>query len=123
MYIHRGAFSQRGRGLGSIFSSLIRAVIPAASKVGKAMLKSPITKELLKTAKDTAIQGGVSLAADALRGEDMSESLQQNLNMAKERMADSMETAFTRKRPGNKRKKPRRGGVGKRLRRSHDIFS
>ena len=98
MYIHRGAFTQRGRGLGSIFSSLIRAVIPVASKVGRAMIKSPITKELLNTVKDTAIQGGVSLAADALRGNNMEDSLQENLNMAKERMAQTIETVGTKKR-------------------------
>lgn len=122
MYIHKGSFTQRGRGLGNIFGALLRAVIP----VGKSILKSPITKSILTTAKDTAIQGGISLAADALRGGDVGESLKQNLNVAKTRMADTLESAVAnRNRPATKKKRPaRRGGARKRFKHSSpDLLS
>lgn len=122
MYVHRGSFSQRGRGLGNIFGSLMRAVVP----IGKSIFKSPITKSILRTVRDTALEGGVSMASDALRGRDVGESFQDSLGTAKNRLADSLESGLAQhNRPAVKRKgRGRRGGTKKRRRQSNlDLLS
>lgn len=110
MYIHKGAFSQRGRGLGNIFGSLMRAVIP----LGKSIFRSPITKSILNSVKDSAIQGGVSVASDALRGGDVKESLKKNLGNARDRLANTLDSNFQ---TGKRSKKRGKGGGKKKKRR------
>jgi hypothetical protein len=91
---HQGPYLQRGGGLGNIFGSLFKAIIPAASKLGRNIIKSPLTKSILKSAKDTAVEGGLTLASDALRGRDMGESVQKNLKRARSRVADAIESGI-----------------------------
>jgi hypothetical protein len=128
MIIHHGPFIQRGRGLGSLLGSLFKAVIPVASRVGRSIIRSPITKSVLRTAKDAAIEGGLSLAVDALRGNKVAESAQQNVEQAKNKIADAIEKGtINRKRKSKVTRKPVKKKVyvrkpgGKRQKR--DIFS
>ena len=80
--------AQRGKGIGSILSSIFRAVVPVASKIGQSILKSPVTRGVLQSAKDSALAAAADLATDALRGNDIKEGLQRNLEKAKHRVAD-----------------------------------
>ena len=46
---------QHGRGLGTFFKSIISKVMPFIGNI----FRSPVTKQLLTTAKDTAIDAGI----------------------------------------------------------------
>lgn len=90
MIIHRGAFLQRGRGIGSIFASLFKAVVPAFKSIGRAIIKSPITKSALSTAKNKAIDAGIQIAADALSGENIGQSISKNLKTVSSAIGDDV---------------------------------
>lgn len=79
MIRHKGQFLQRGQGIGSIFGSLFRSVIPAAQFLGRAIMGSPVTKNVLDVAKKSAIQSGLQLAQDVLGGENVKESVKKGL--------------------------------------------
>lgn len=100
---HRGEYIQRGRGLGSFFKSIIRTVLPALSSVGKAIIKSPTTSRILKTAKRSAIDAGLNVASDVLEGRDLGDSLQSNLVTVVEKVAKRANTT-PKKRKGGRRK-------------------
>ena len=94
-----GEYLQRGRGLGgllrlakSVFSPIVRTVAKAA--------KSNTGKSILNALKQQAIESSVNLATDALRGNDMSESFQGELDSIRENAATSIENLRKpRKRP------------------------
>jgi hypothetical protein len=71
MYIHRGRYLQRGRGVGSVLSSFFKTIFPFAKSVGRSVAKSPLTKKVLTSAKNSAIDAGLNIAADALSGENV----------------------------------------------------
>ena len=85
--------TERGRGIGSVLGALFRAVIPVASRIGRTILKSPITKGILHSAKTSAIEAATSLASDVLRGNNVKEGLQRNLELAKHRVADVIDSS------------------------------
>ena len=98
-----GEYLQRGRGLGgllrlakSVFSPIVRTVAKAA--------KSNTGKSILNALKQQAIESSVNLATDALRGNDMSESFQGELNSIRENAANSIESL----RKPRKRTKPKK---------------
>jgi hypothetical protein len=103
---HKGPFIQRGGGLGNIFGSLFKSVIPVLSRVGKSILRSPTAQSVLKSAKDAAIQGGVNLAVDALRGNDVIDGVQQSVKNARNSIADAIADNMSTKKElaGKKRK-------------------
>ena len=112
-----GEYLQRGRGLGgllrlakSVFSPIVRTVAKAA--------KSNTGKSILNALKQQAIESSVNLATDALRGNDMSESFQGELDSIRENAANSIENLRKpRKRP--KKKAQKGSGLGaKKSRRS-----
>lgn len=90
MYIHRGPFIQRGRGIGSLLGSLFRGIVPALKALGTSLLSSPVTKAIGNTAKDAAIETGIKMAADAIEGKNMKQSLDENLLKARKRVAESI---------------------------------
>ena len=100
-----GEYLQRGRGLGgllrlakSVFSPIVRTVAKAA--------KSNTGKSILNALKQQAIESSVNLATDALRGNDMSESFQGELDSIRENAANSIENLRKpRKRPKKKAQK------------------
>ena len=60
--VYHGPRYQRGQGLGSMFSSLFRRVIPFAKVAANVVKSSPLAREVGRTLKDTAI----NVAVDAL---------------------------------------------------------
>ena len=114
-----GEHLQRGRGLGgllrlakSVFSPIARTVVKAA--------KSNTGKSILNALKQQAIESTVNLATDALRGNDMSESFQGEINSIRENAADSIENL---RKPMKKSKRKLQKGSGfesapKRIKRS-----
>ena len=79
MRVHESElYRLRGGGVGAIFSSIYRALVPLASsifKVGSKIVTSKSGQKVLKAAKRSAVQAGLDVAQDALRGENAVESM------------------------------------------------
>lgn len=107
---------QRGGGFGSILKNIIKVIAPVAKKSIKALGKQ-------------AVRTGVSVARDALEGEDPLKSLEMHSRRNASHMLDKMMTKRPKK--NNKRKKKMKGGGRKkgktkttrRRRRKIDILS
>lgn len=94
--LHRGPYLQRGRGIGGTLSSMFKRVIPAMQVLGRNFLASPITQQVLNTAKRSALQAGLDVTTDALEGKDMGESLSKHVTTAKNAVSNSLLTALKR---------------------------
>ena len=79
---HKGVRVQRGRGIGSLFGGLFRAILP----VGKKILKSSATRALKQQARKAAI----NIAADALEGKNVKQSAKERLQDARKDIAKSI---------------------------------
>ena len=99
---------QKGKGIGGLFrafTSLFSPLLKVGSSIGKTALKagSTIGKTALKAAqsktgkmimdqvKEQAITSGLNLATDALRGNNLQESLNNELNSSKIKAADVLD--------------------------------
>jgi hypothetical protein len=100
--LHRGPYIQRGRGFGSALSSVYRGVVPKMRAAGQKVLDSPLTKDVLKTAKNAALEGGLNIATDLLKGKKLRKSVGENVTTAKKLVTDLLVTALSR---GRKRKR------------------
>lgn len=106
MNYHRGPYIQRGSGFGSILGGLFKAALPVLSSVGKGILGSPVTKRLISSGKQAAIDTGVNILSDAIEGRNLRESLQENIGEARSRVAESLRQSRQARTP---RMKKRRG--------------
>ncbi len=86
---------QRGSGLGSIFRSLLRAVLPVAKSAGKAIGKQ-------------ALRSGIGFAGDVLEGANVKEAA---VNRVRSGGARLMKQGEKKLKGGGKRQKG--GGIGK----------
>ena len=124
---HRGPFlhnghGPRGSGFGSILSSLFKTIIPVVSKIGRSFISSDITKSALRGVKNAAIESGVSLATDVLRGEDIETSAKKNLEKARHTVADAVESSLKKRSYPSNKKVSKRPKKAKRARKAKDIF-
>ena len=116
MDIHRSdQYYMRGSGIGSIFSTIYRGLIPLAKNVlntGMRFAKSKTGKKILKTAKRTALDAGLNIANDALQGENIKESVQKRMRTAGDELVDGIQQATTQYKKKKKKKKviARHGG-------------
>lgn len=90
MEYHRGRYIQRGRGIGSLLSSFFRTVLPIVKSIGSSIIKSPITKEVLTVAKNSAIDAGLNIAADVLSGENVASSVREKANKVSKKVATAL---------------------------------
>lgn len=101
--------AQSGKGLGNFLGTAYKTVAPHIKTVGEKVISSPVVQDVLTTAKKSAVDAGLQLAADALKGRN--KNLGAKLGRAKQQIADtienSMSTSKTRKR---KAASKRRGG-------------
>ena len=117
---------QRGRGIGGLLRLVKSVFSPLIKSAGKTIVKAATSntgKQLLNTVKDQAIETGVKLATDALRGEDMKESVQNEIQNVKRKAADVIENVASKKqRKAQAKVKPKvkRGKITVKPR--HDIF-
>lgn len=100
MTYFRGTQHQRGSGIGSLFGGLLRAVMPVA-------------KSALKTVGKQAIRTGLSVATDALAGENPLQSLEHHGKKAAANVINKVNTRVNT-RTKRKRKKQIGRGVGNR---------
>ena len=96
--LHNLELYQTGEGLGNIFSSIFRKIIPVAGHTIKKIASSKLAKQGGKKLLDSAINVATNVAADVLDGKKpMKESLDDNLNLAKKSIASSIRNTNKRK--------------------------
>ena len=82
---------QTGEGLGNIFSSIFRKIIPVAGRTIKKIASSKLAKEGGKKLLNSAIDVATNVVADVLDGKKpIKESLDDNLNTARKSIASSI---------------------------------
>ena len=120
---------QRGRGIGGLLRLVKSVFAPLVKTAGKSIVKAATSstgKKVLNSIKDQAIESGVRLATDALRGEDMNVSLENERQHVKRKAADVIETVYEGTRPKKQLKrapKPKRVAKPKyRVKKRGDIF-
>ena len=85
---------QRGRGIGGLLRLFKSVFSPLVKSAGKTIVKAATSdtgKAVLRNIKDQAIESAVKLTTDAIRGEDMGESLQNEIQQVKRKAADVIE--------------------------------
>jgi hypothetical protein len=89
---------QRGRGIGGLLRLLKSVFSPLVKSASKTIVKvatSDTGKAVLRNIKDQAIDSAVKLTADAVRGEDMNVSLQNEMQHVKRKAADVIENVHS----------------------------
>ena len=81
---------QRGRGIGGILRIAKNLFQPIIKTIGRAV-KSNTGKAIGKAIKEQVIESGTNLATDVLRGNNLSEGLNREVNTFKERGAVGIE--------------------------------
>jgi len=127
---------QRGRGIGGLLRLVKSLFTPLVKSAGKSIVKAATSntgKAVLNSIKDQAIDSGIRLASDALRGEDMDESLHNELQSVKRKAADGLESVVRKKKKQNdyrdnsnttyiKRKKTKYNQPKRRIIKKKDLF-
>ena len=93
MNVHTGLRFQRGRGFGSFFSGLFRGLKPLAQmglSAGKKFLSSDLAKSIGTSALEMGKDALTNIAVDALEGKNLNESAQEQLEVAKSKIAQSL---------------------------------
>ena len=108
---------QRGRGIGGLLRLVKSLFTPLVKTAGKSIVKAATSttgKQVLNSIKDQAIESGVRLATDALRGEDMGVSLENERQQVKRKVADVVESVYDTSRPKKQLKStPKRKRISK----------
>jgi len=102
MNFHSGLRYQRGRGFGSLFAGLMRGFAPLARlglSAGKKLLSSDIVKNVANTALESGKQALKNLSADIIAGKDISNTAQEELLDARQKIAKTLRGS------GNKRRR------------------
>ena len=99
MKVLKSPYSQRGNGLGSIFSSLARVFVPVAKTVFRA--SKPIVKKVAKAAGREALQIGLDTLGEVAAGEEVKSSLKRNLKAGSKRTLEKVDDVMK-----NKKSKP-----------------
>ena len=89
---------QRGRGIGGLLRLLKSVFSPLVKSAGKTIVKAATSdtgKAVLRNIKDQAIDSAVKLTTDAMRGEDMNVSLQNEMKQVKRKAADVIENVHS----------------------------
>lgn len=93
MNFHTGLRYQRGRGLGSLFAGLFKGFAPLARlgfSAGKKLLSSDIVKNVASTAAESGKKALKNLAADILKGKDISSTAKEELLDARKQIANKL---------------------------------
>ena len=123
---------QPGYGIGSLFSAFKRWIVPAAKgvltnigKVGKKIMSNPTVREVAKVAKDEAMKVVTDVAAAAIAGDSVKDTVSTGIANARPRVAE----AVRRIRPIDDNEDEQSGSGRKRIKREkkervyNDIFT
>ena len=93
---HRGVILLRGRGIGGVFSTLFRtllpigkAVIKSSPKIIKNTAKSPLGRRLRKSAKKVAI----TTAKNLLESGDINKTLKKSIEDSKKEVSNALRSS------------------------------
>ena len=90
---HRATY-MHGEGLGSIFGSIFRKIIPFASKAAKKIASSQIVKDVGKQALDTSVNALANVAANTISGEKgASDAISDELQNARKEIGAAIRTS------------------------------
>ena len=106
-----GEHLQRGRGIGGLLRLMKSVFSPVVKTVGKKVasaIKSSSGKKILNVLKDQAIDSSMTLASNALKGNDMNTSIHDELNNVK----SNLSTVIDELRANRKRSNENQGGSG-----------
>ena len=106
-----GEHLQRGRGIGGLLRLMKSVFSPVVKTVGKKVasaIKSSSGRKILNVLKDQAIDSSMTLASNALKGNDMNTSIQDELNSVK----SNLSTVIDELRANRKRSNENQGGSG-----------
>jgi len=93
MIYHRGREFQRGGGVGSILSGLVKKLIPIAKNsysIGKEVLKNDVLQNVSRKALEHGTDMAKDLVADVLRGKSFSEAAENQIEKAKKKVSDAI---------------------------------
>ena len=106
-----GEHLQRGRGIGGLLRLMKSVFSPVVKTVGKKVasaIKSSSGKKILNVLKDQAIDSSMTLASNALKGNDMNTSIQDELDNVK----SNLSTVIDELRANRKRSHENQRGSG-----------
>ena len=89
-----GDYIQRGRGIGGLLRMAKSVFLPLMKTAGKTIIKagkSKAGKAVFSAIKDQAITSGTNLVADVVRGNDLQESLHNEGQNIRERVANTIQ--------------------------------
>lgn len=99
--VHRGDRFQHGRGFGGFFSGLFRSLKPLFSmglSAGKKLITSDVAKSLGRSALDIGKETAKQVAVDVLTGKNVKESVDKELEVAKQKLAEKIRGSGSRRR-------------------------
>ena len=92
---HRGILIQKGRGIGGVFNSLFRtllpigkAVIKSSPKIIKSAAKTPLGKKLRKSAKKVAL----NTAKNLMESGDINKTFRKSIEDSKKEISNALQT-------------------------------
>ena len=100
MYHYKSAYIQKGYGLGGIFRGIRNFFMPLARRV-VTTLNKPEVKRVLKTVGKETLNTGSELLLDSIQGNDIQSTLNKRINIAKKRIAESIEDGIKSRRTVN----------------------
>ena len=93
---HKGVLFQKGRGIGGVFNSLFRtllpigkAVIKSSPKIIKSAVKSPLGRKVRKSAQRVALQ----TAKNLIESGDISKTLKKSIADSKKEVSNALATS------------------------------
>jgi hypothetical protein len=90
-YFHVGPRIQSGYGFGSFLSNIFKSIFG----IGKKIATSAIGKEVINAAKDATLSTTVNVLSDAIKGDNIKESIGQNLTAARNTVSKALKTGLS----------------------------
>ena len=102
---HKGVLLQKGRGIGGVFSSLFRTLLPigravlkSSPKIIKSTTKSPLGKKLRKSVQKVAL----NTAKNLMESGDINKTIKKSIEDSKKEVSNALKTSKgSRKRKQN----------------------
>ena len=104
---YRSPYIQRGYGLGSMFRGLAKLFRPLVRNLSTTMNR-PDVRNVLKTVGKETLNTGGELLINSLKGNDIESKLDSRINLAKKRIANSIEEGINMRKRTREAKKYQR---------------
>ena len=104
---YRSPYIQRGYGLGGMFRGLAKLFRPLVRNLSST-INRPEVRNVLKTMGKETLNTGSELLIDSLKGNDIESKLDSRINLAKKRIANSIEEGINMRKRTREAKKYQR---------------